>query len=63
LAIITTDANALLADIHDRMPVILSLYDYIRWLSEDRPARAAAAVSFRGDANLADLDARQQARE
>jgi len=34
-AIITTDANALLADIHDRMPVILSPSDYIRWLSEE----------------------------
>jgi putative SOS response-associated peptidase YedK len=34
-AIITTDANELVADIHDRMPVILSRSDYARWLSEE----------------------------
>jgi putative SOS response-associated peptidase YedK len=35
-AIITTDANTLVADIHDRMPVILlSRDDYARWLSEE----------------------------
>jgi putative SOS response-associated peptidase YedK len=63
-AIITTDANALLADIHDRMPVILSPTDYIRWLSEEAdPRESPAAVSCRGHANVADLDARQQARE
>jgi putative SOS response-associated peptidase YedK len=33
-AIITTDANELVADIHDRMPVILAPNDYARWLSE-----------------------------
>jgi putative SOS response-associated peptidase YedK len=33
LAIITTDANALVIDIHDRMPVILAPNDYARWLS------------------------------
>jgi putative SOS response-associated peptidase YedK len=34
-AIITTDATELGTDIHDRMPVILSRYDYLRWLSEE----------------------------
>jgi putative SOS response-associated peptidase YedK len=34
-AIITTPANELVADIHDRMPAILSSGDYDRWLSED----------------------------
>jgi putative SOS response-associated peptidase YedK len=34
-AIITTDSNDLVADIHDRMPVILSAVDYARWLSEE----------------------------
>ena len=33
-AVITTDANELVADIHDRMPVILSPADYERWLGE-----------------------------
>jgi putative SOS response-associated peptidase YedK len=32
-AIITTDANELVAPIHDRMPVILASKDYDRWLS------------------------------
>jgi putative SOS response-associated peptidase YedK len=34
-AIITTDSNELVADIHDRMPVILAAVDYARWLSEE----------------------------
>jgi putative SOS response-associated peptidase YedK len=38
-AIITTDANDLLADIHDRMPVILPPSDYIRSLSEEADPR------------------------
>ena len=31
-AVLTTDANELVADIHDRMPVILRPEDYDRWL-------------------------------
>ena len=38
-AIITTDANELVADIHDRMPVILAPSDYARWLSEEPDPR------------------------
>lgn len=34
-AIITTDANELVADIHDRMPVILAPGEYARWLGEE----------------------------
>jgi putative SOS response-associated peptidase YedK len=34
-AIITTDANDLVADIHDRMPVLLAPVDYDRWLGEE----------------------------
>jgi putative SOS response-associated peptidase YedK len=34
-AIITTDANELVADIHDRMPLILSPVAYERWLSKE----------------------------
>ena len=34
-AIITTDASELVAEIHDRMPLILSAADYTRWLSDD----------------------------
>jgi putative SOS response-associated peptidase YedK len=35
-AIITTNANELVADIHDRIPVILARGDYGRWLG-DKP--------------------------
>jgi putative SOS response-associated peptidase YedK len=35
-AIITTDANELVAEIHDRMPLILAPADYKRWLRDDR---------------------------
>ena len=38
-AIITTDANELVADIHDRMPVILAPADYARWLGEEPDPR------------------------
>ena len=34
-AIITTDANELVADIHNRMPLILAPADYVRWLSDE----------------------------
>jgi putative SOS response-associated peptidase YedK len=33
-AVITTPANELVAEIHDRMPLILVRTDYIRWLSD-----------------------------
>ena len=34
-AIITTDANELVAEIHDRMPLIMAPGDYARWLGEE----------------------------
>jgi hypothetical protein len=37
-AIITTDANELVAGIHDRMPVILPRVAYARWLGEEARA-------------------------
>jgi putative SOS response-associated peptidase YedK len=38
-AIITTDANELVADIHDRMPAILPPESYTRWLSDEPDPR------------------------
>jgi putative SOS response-associated peptidase YedK len=38
-AIITTAANELVADIHDRMPVILAPDDFARWLREEPDPR------------------------
>ena len=37
--ILTTEANELTAPIHDRMPVILTLRDYERWLAPADPGR------------------------
>ena len=34
-AIITTDANELVAEVHDRMPLIIAPADYERWLSDE----------------------------
>ena len=31
----TTDANELVADVHDHIPVILAPADYARWLGEE----------------------------
>ena len=39
--ILTTTANALMKPIHQRMPVILSAEDYVRWLD---PARSGQDV-------------------
>jgi putative SOS response-associated peptidase YedK len=38
-AVITTDANELVADIHDRMPAILAPEGYTRWLSDEPDPR------------------------
>jgi putative SOS response-associated peptidase YedK len=38
-SIITTDANALVAEIHERMPLILAREHYVRWLGEDADPR------------------------
>jgi putative SOS response-associated peptidase YedK len=35
----TTDANELVDEIHDRMPVTTSRYDYSRWLGEEPDPR------------------------
>jgi putative SOS response-associated peptidase YedK len=50
-AIITTDANELVAEIHDRMPLILAPADYTRWLSDEPDA----PIPSRADADVANL--------
>ena len=43
--VLTTSANSLLADIHDRMPVILTPADYEHWLGpETEPAELLAML-------------------
>ena len=47
--IITTDANELASEVHDRMPVILDADDYDAWLdpsNDDRDAMQAMVVPF-----------------
>jgi putative SOS response-associated peptidase YedK len=39
VAVITTDANELVAQIHDRMPGILAPEHYTRWLSDEPDPR------------------------
>lgn len=41
--IITTDANAVLAPVHDRMPVIIGATDYARWLDAGVDSKALLA--------------------
>jgi putative SOS response-associated peptidase YedK len=63
-AIITTDANELVADIHDRMPVILAPSDYGRSLGDEPDLRdLMRPFPGRADADVANLDAGQQARK
>jgi putative SOS response-associated peptidase YedK len=47
-AILTTDANALVADIHNRMPLILATEDYEGWLG-DEPDTADLMHPFPAD--------------
>jgi putative SOS response-associated peptidase YedK len=42
--ILTTEDNALLKDIHDRMPVILQPGDYDRWLDSRMQPRQASWI-------------------
>lgn len=42
--IITTAANGIMTEIHDRMPVILSHDEAERWLSDDAPAEELATL-------------------
>jgi len=39
--VLTTNANELVADIHDRMPVILRREDFDRWLGVEPDAGCA----------------------
>ena len=43
-AILTTKPNALVAKLHDRMPVILHAEDHARWLDRQLPPTAVEAL-------------------
>jgi putative SOS response-associated peptidase YedK len=45
---ITTDANELVAEIHDRMPLILASGDYARWLGDSAPPLPIRLKPIRG---------------
>ncbi len=63
--IITTEANATCAPIHDRMPVILALDDIARWLGEEPASADSIAALLRpSPANdLGGLRGRQARRQ
>ena len=45
--VITTEANALMRPLHDRMPVILDAGDYAHWLDPDNPDPEALVAVLR----------------
>ena len=47
--IVTTDANALLRPVHDRMPVIVAPADYARWLETSDASVADLVAPFPSD--------------
>ena len=49
--IITTEANAVLAPVHDRMPVIVGTADYTRWLDASADVVVAAGALCRRHAD------------
>ena len=48
--VITTDANDLLRDVHDRMPVIIAPDQYARWLDRSTSAVADLIAPYPSDA-------------
>ena len=48
--IVTTEANALLAPLHDRMPVIVAPEHYARWLDPASPSAADLIAPYPSDA-------------
>ena len=61
--IIVTDANELVAPLHDRMPVIIDPADFDAWLDTSRGAETAQALlkPYRSHDRLPGFPARQQA--
>ena len=55
--ILTVPANELVAEIHDRMPLILPTAAYKRWLGQEPDHRSAITGQVAG------IDACEQARE
>jgi putative SOS response-associated peptidase YedK len=60
---ITTGANDLVADIHDRMPLVLAPADYARWLGEEPDPRDLMRPFPSELMHVADLNASRQAGE
>jgi putative SOS response-associated peptidase YedK len=51
-AVVTTETNELLASLHDRMPLIIALRDYNRWLEPGDPQRPPVDLLRPFDAEL-----------
>jgi len=54
-ALLTTDANSMVARVHNRMPVILDPADYGRWLDPDASSEGIAALMVPYPAESMDL--------
>jgi putative SOS response-associated peptidase YedK len=62
--IITTTANDLVGQVHNRMPVIIPPDAYERWLAHIEPdPRDLLALPAQSDEDVAHLDACEQTRE
>jgi putative SOS response-associated peptidase YedK len=54
----TTDANGLVADVYDRMPLTLAPADYVRWLGDEPDLRDLMRLFV--DPDVAAVDAPEQ---
>lgn len=58
-AVVTTDANALMEPVHDRMPVIVAQSDWNAWLAGGREAARALMRPYIGEDLVADRVSRR----
>jgi hypothetical protein len=63
--ILTTTPNSLVTDVHNRMPVILRVQDYARWLdpSINNPPRLPQAIRSRSDEEISSQHSCEPPRE
>jgi hypothetical protein len=62
-AVITTDANELVTNVHDRMPLIVAPEAYTRWLGGEPDPRDLMRLSLLSSAHVGNFDASQEAGE
>jgi putative SOS response-associated peptidase YedK len=57
-AVITTQANKLVSEVHDRMPVIIAPGDYQRWLTAPQNTARRLLVPYTGGMTIAPVSDR-----